>query len=99
MWIVYSRNGVPVRLTDERWRHIVEEHGELAGLRLEVLESVANPDIILEGGHGEKLAERGIEAGRWLIVAYREQEADGFIITAFSTTRAGFMERRKKLWP
>ena len=30
-----SRGGVPIRLTSERWAHIVEEHCELAGLREE----------------------------------------------------------------
>ena len=27
--IVTSKNGVPIRLTDERWAHITEEHCEL----------------------------------------------------------------------
>ena len=36
-----SRDGVPIRLTHERWTHITEEHTELAGLRLEVLDTVA----------------------------------------------------------
>ena len=40
---VLSKNGVPIRLTDERWAHITEEHCELAGMRLEVLEAVARP--------------------------------------------------------
>ncbi|MHC1610492.1 MAG: hypothetical protein ACXQTW_02655 [Candidatus Methanospirareceae archaeon] len=26
-----SKNGVPIRLTDERWLHITEEHSEMAG--------------------------------------------------------------------
>lgn len=34
---IVSKNAVPIRLTDERWAHITEEHGELAELRLEVL--------------------------------------------------------------
>ena len=50
---VLSKNEVPIRLTDERWAHIVEEHCELAGMRLEVLETVANPSRILGGGAGE----------------------------------------------
>lgn len=37
---VVSKNGLPIRLTDERWTHITEEHCELAGLRSEVLETV-----------------------------------------------------------
>ena len=62
---VQSRNGVPIRLTDERWTHISEEHCELAGLRLEVLETVANPDRVLAGGAGELLAVR--PAGGWQV--------------------------------
>ena len=34
--VVLSKNGVPIRLPDERWTHITEEHEELAGLQQEV---------------------------------------------------------------
>lgn len=54
--VVLSKNGVPIRLMDERWAHIVEEHGELADLRQEVLRTVAEPERIVEGGAGELLA-------------------------------------------
>jgi len=50
---VLSQNAIPIRLTDERWSHITEEHCELAGMRLEVLENIANPFKILEGGDEE----------------------------------------------
>ena len=59
---VSSKNGVLIRLTDERWAHITEEHCELAGLRLEVLETVANPSRVLAGGKGELLAVREISS-------------------------------------
>src|SRR5262249_28310887 len=29
MDVAYSKNGVPIRLSDERYSHIVENHGEL----------------------------------------------------------------------
>jgi len=47
-----SKNGVPIRLTDERWTHVAEEHGELADLRSAVLETVSQPERILLGGDG-----------------------------------------------
>ena len=50
---VLSQYAIPIRLTDERWSHITEEHCELAGMRLEVLENIANPFKILEGGDEE----------------------------------------------
>jgi|TARA_B100000315_G_C14417957_1_gene514146 hypothetical protein len=56
---VVSKNEIPVRLTAERWAHIVEEHNELAGLRLDVLETVADPERILAGGAGEFFGLKG----------------------------------------
>lgn len=96
---VTSKNSIPIRLTDERWAHITEEHGELAGRRLEVLETVAQPQRILAGGAGEMLAVREQEPGKFLVVVYRELVSDGFIITAFLTRRTGSLNRRRQLWP
>ncbi len=45
MLIVRSRNGVPIRLTEERWRHIVVRHPEMDDLREAVLETLAGPDM------------------------------------------------------
>jgi hypothetical protein len=96
---VLSIKHVPIRLTDERWVHITEEHCELAGMRLEILETVANPEIILAGGEGELLAVRKFNLGKYLVVVYRELVNDGFIITAFLTKKTNFLKRRKQLWP
>ena len=79
--------------------HIIEEHAELAGMRLEVLEAVAEPRRIFEGGEGELLSVRELEIGKSLVVVYRELETDGFIITAFVTRRTAALDRRKQLWP
>ena len=96
---VNSTSGVPIRLTDERWVHVTEEHSELAGLRLEVLETVANPTEIFAGNRGELLAVREIEPGKYLVVVYRESQQDGFIITAFLTRKEQALRRRQQLWP
>jgi hypothetical protein len=40
MDIAISKAGVPIRLTDERWYHIVENHDDLAGYYDEVLMTV-----------------------------------------------------------
>jgi hypothetical protein len=96
---VVSKNGVPVRLTAERWAHIIEEHCELAGMREEVLETISDPKRILEDNQGELIAVREIETGKFLVVPYREMEADGFVITAFLTRRVASLDRRTKVWP
>jgi hypothetical protein len=96
---VTSKNGVSIRLTDERWAHITEEHCEIAGLRSEVLETVLQPERILLGGDGELIALRELEQGKYLVVIYREQVDDGFIITAFVTRRERSLSKRRQLWP
>jgi hypothetical protein len=97
---VTSKNGVPVRLTDERWAHIVEEHCELAGLREEVLEAVSAPECILAGHAGELLAVRHLDPRVGLVVIYRETTPeDGFVITAFLTTQLVKLQRRQQTWP
>ncbi len=97
--IVVSKNDVPIRLTAARWVHITEEHSELAGMRLEILETVVDPTQIFAGTRGELFAVREIEPGKYLVVVYREFQNDGFIITAFITRRMQAFRRRQRLWP
>ena len=97
---VTSRDGVPIRLTDERWAHIVEQHAELAGMRQDVLEALANAERVLAGQAGERLAIQAHAPGQFLVVVYREiDSSDGFILTAFLTKRTAWMERRHSIWP
>lgn len=100
MDVIFSKNDVPIRLTTERWFHITEEHSEMAGYYFEVLETIQEPKAIYAGRHGELLAAREIEQGKYLIVVYREaKKEDGFVITSFLTRRINQIERRTKLWP
>ena len=99
MDVVKSKNGVPIRLTEERWIHITEEHSEMAGYYFEVLETVKEPEAIYEGKMGECIAVREIEKGKYIVVVYRElSKEDGFVITAFLTRRKKQLERRRKIW-
>ena len=91
-----SLNGVVVRLTAERWWHIVENHDELAGYADDVLETIENPQLILRGHAGSLVAVRNYGRNRYLMVVYREVSADdGFVVTAFFTQR---VDRNKALW-
>ncbi len=96
---VVSKNGVSIRLTDERWAHITEAHCELAGLRTEVMETVLRPERVLFGGDGELIAIRELQQAKHIVVVYREVATDGFIITAFLTRRARSLAKRRQLWP
>ena len=95
---VVSKNSVTIRLTDERWLHIVENHDDMAGRRDDVLDTIANPDIIVKGKIGELIAAR--KSGKsWLVVVYKEiDQNDGFIITAFDTTRITYLLKKETVW-
>lgn len=99
MDIVNSKNNISIRLTEERWFHITEEHSEMAGYYFEVLETVEEPEAIFEGKAGECIAVREVEKGKYVVVVYRElSKEDGFVITAFLTRRKKQLERRRKIW-
>lgn len=96
MDVVYSIRGVPIRLTAERWFHIVENHDDLAGYYDDVLQVVENPDLVVSGYRGSLIAVRGYGRDRYLLVVYRETSPlDGFVITAYF---ASTVDRRKAIW-
>ncbi len=101
MLILYSYNSVPVRLTEERWQHIIRRHPEMENHREQSLETVAEPTMIQRGDFGELLALRFYPetqlTSKFLVVAYREVSADdGFILTAYLTNQAS--AKRVILW-
>lgn len=101
MLVVYSKNRVPIRLTTERWQHIVTYHPELDGRREAVLETVADPERIQRGDYGELPAARFYTdtplGEKYLVVAYREvNDTDGFILTAYYARRLS--TQRETLW-
>ena len=84
MDVAHSVNGVPIRLTYERWYHIVESHEELASYYHEVLETIEDPALVVRGNQGTLKAARNLGRLKWLIVVYREvSREDGFLITAY----------------
>jgi len=94
--IVYSVNNVPIRLTDERWDHIVDNHPELATYYQEILEAVASPEYILRGYPGTLIGVLVFGRSAYLHVVYREiNQADGFIVTAGFRNK---LDRGKIIW-
>ena len=82
--VVQSINGVPIRLTDERWWHIESNKPYMAPLRERVLDAVEAPTCILRGYAGALVAVLSLSRRQYLHVVYREMgRDDGFIITAF----------------
>jgi hypothetical protein len=91
MDVAHSVNGVPIRLSYERWYHIVENHDDLASTFHEVLDTIEKPDHIVRGSRSALKAVRNMGRKKWLVVVYREvSRRDGFVITAY------FLSKRPK---
>lgn len=101
MIAIYSKNGIPIRITQERWEHITRRHPEMLDQKEKVMETISNPDIIQIGDFGELLAVRFYTktplTKKYLIVAYKEVSSqDGFILTAYFASSPS--DRRKIVW-
>jgi hypothetical protein len=99
--IVTSINGVRIRLTGERWQHIVTSHPEMDAERERVVQSLEHPDFVQAGDFGELLAIRDWPAtslgSKYVVVAYREvSQMDGFVSTAYLTRRPS--RSRRIVW-
>ena len=99
---VNSKRGIPVRLTHERWSHIVESHDYMAGYLDLVVETLADPDYVVAVVKSEWLAlkryDRTTIGQKHVVVAYREYERDGFVVTAFMTSKTDKLLKRGLQW-
>ena len=93
-----SKNGIVVRLTEERWRHIVLMHSNLADKQNQVLATVKNPEYIFKGKANELLAVSVLSKRGYIVVVYKESANDGFIITAFETTDKLWLFKKELIW-
>ena len=87
MWLAYSVNGVPIRLTKERLEHIARRHPEIEDEH-RILETLNNPDLVQQGDAGTLLAikkfdKSPVTENKHLAVVYRESQEDGFVLTAY----------------
>jgi len=101
--VVVSKNGIPIRLTYKQWAHIVETHDYMAGCIDIVLETLSEPDCIVQGWTDELIAlkhyDETVISEKHAVVVYKEiSDDDGFVITAFMTSRPNQITRRGILW-
>lgn len=97
MEIAYSINGVPIRLTDERWEHIVSNKPYMYAFDDALLQAIEQPTVLLQGYAGSLVAVLNLARGRFLHVVYKEVSADdGFVITAYVSPK---YNRDAVIWP
>lgn len=90
-----------IRLENERWSHINDNHPETRN-NLEFLKNtLESPDFIQEGNKKELLAVKIFEKTpvskhKYCTVVYKVNGIDGFVITSYFTRRPSF--KRKLIW-
>jgi hypothetical protein len=97
MEIAYSINRVPIRLTEERWEHIVSNKPYMYSYDDAVLKAIEKPTVILRGYASSQIAVWAMARNRYLHVVYKEVNADdGFVITAYMAQK---YNRDQVIWP
>jgi len=97
MDVVNSVNGVPIRFTEERWNHIVDNKPYMSAYYGNVISTIERPMWVVRGYAGALVAVSSVGKRRYLNVVYREiSRYDGFIITAFVSTR---LNKGTLTWP
>ncbi len=96
-----SLSGKVIRLTLKQWIHIVESHDYMAGNMPKVMETVNSPDCIVKGFKDELIAIKHYSKTnikeKHCVVVYKENR-DGFIITAFFTSKPETIRKRGMIW-
>ena len=91
MKIVSSVSGALIRLTAERVGHIIARHPEMIEEEQRILDTVESPDLIQKGDAGTLIAlkhySRTPLTEKYCAVVYRELNGDGFILTAYFTSK------------
>jgi len=98
-----SKNGVQIRLTYERWVHIVESHNYIVGIHESILETISDPDFIVKGRKKSLIALKHYDktsiSEKFVVVIYKEvTPKDGFVITAFLTSKPNKILRGGVIW-
>jgi hypothetical protein len=104
IWETVDRVGRKVGLTDERWGHILDRHGDMAGYRWAIRDAIELADEIardMKHDHRQVHYRRRSMPPRWVRVAvhYRPIEPPGwagFVVPAHLTNRR---PKETRVWP
>lgn len=105
IFIAITPSNRKVRLTTKVWvNKIQKHHPEFLSIDYlwEIKVSLQTPDFVVNGWSGELIALKWCETAprrpKHLCVVYRELNDDGFVITAFFTSRGDRFLKRGVTW-
>ena len=101
MRLLLDYRGVSIRLTDERFAHILE-HPEVAPLQNAIEETLSTPERVMVSVADPEArlyyrSYRATRAGdKYLCVVVKSSDEGGFVLTAYLTDK---IKRGIQLWP
>jgi len=80
--------GLEIKLNRERWSHIVSRHGELSGMLEEVVETVRDPEEVIQQSDREDTfhyfrSEEKLDYNDYICAVVNTEKE--FVVTAYST--------------
>lgn len=97
----FLKNGFRIRIPYERWIHITESHDYMAGQIDLVVETLEDPNYLIQGWDDEIIAlneyKSTLSKSMYMVVVYRNED-EGFVITSFMTTKPDKIMKRGILW-
>src|SRR3990167_3534835 len=96
VFIKKEKFGQIIRLTEERWHHIVERHPEIEGQMAKIQSTIQNPDLIVKNRYNkkERYYHRYFKSLKNYLIVIVEYEKN-FIITAFISRK---IKKGEVLW-
>ena len=90
IFVIKDANGKHIRLSKERWAHITQEHQDIKGVE-DIKEVLLQPTVIRpsdsDPDHVKWFYKFDKEEKLYLLVSVKYLNGEGFIITAYYTTR------------
>jgi len=90
--VLTDYQGQKVKLTDERWRHILD-HPEMIGMEAAVTDTLRDPELVVRSRSDPvatlnyRYYRRTVVGDKWLCVVVKYGVADPFVLTAYLTDR------------
>lgn len=89
IFVITDSSGRKIRLTEEQWKHIMQDHQEIAPYLEEMKETLSNPTTITTFHYDDKVKyycryfKSRQSAAKYLLIIAKYLNGDGFIITSY----------------
>ena len=99
-WVVEDKFGRRIRMTEERWHHILS-HSEMMGQEEKIKETIGEPELLMRSKHDSRVElyyrfyVQTPATEKYLLVAVKVTDEEGFVITSFFTDK---IKKGERVW-